>query len=234
RTGRRGEDAEARRKYGGCSESRAQKLAKDRLERAGSIQRFSRCCDRHRQGGDTMARCYGGRTSCLQRAHFFAFLTDAICAICSLMISPCFVLLTACLPVSILTIKRTTERFLDRSPLARFQRSLPLMPYPSFLRWLFASSAGPEASPEDASNIQEQINSTYMASSPTQEDWYWGRLATGTEEDFFWRRLSDNWYEKDVIPSTYLELHNQCYEQYNANPMLGYAEVFVSPQLNAQ
>jgi hypothetical protein len=93
------------------------------------------------------------------------------------------------------------------------------MAFPSFLRWLFASPAGDEAASEDASSIQEQINSTYMASSPTQEDWYWGRLATGGEEDYFWRRLSDNWYQKDVIPSTYLELHNQCYEAYNANPL---------------
>ena len=30
---------------------------------------------------------------------------------------------------------------------------------------------------------------------------------------------SDNWYQKDVIPSTYLELHNACYEAYNANPL---------------
>lgn len=93
------------------------------------------------------------------------------------------------------------------------------MAFPSFLRWLFAPSGGDEAASDDASNIQEQINSTYMASSPTQEDWYWGRLATGSEEDFFWRRLSDNWYQKDVLPSTYLELHNQCYEAYNANPL---------------
>jgi hypothetical protein len=67
--------------------------------------------------------------------------------------------------------------------------------------------------------IRELINPTAAASSPTQEDWYWGRLATGGEEDYFWRRLSDNWYQKDVIPSTYLELHNQCYEAYNANPL---------------
>ncbi len=67
--------------------------------------------------------------------------------------------------------------------------------------------------------ITELINPTAIASSPTQEDWYWGRLATGSEEDYFWRRLSDNWYQKDVIPSTYLELHNQCYEAYNANPL---------------
>ncbi len=67
--------------------------------------------------------------------------------------------------------------------------------------------------------IEELINPTAFASSPTQEDWYWGRLATGDEEDFWWRRLSDNWYQKDVIPSTYLEIHNQCYEAYNANPL---------------
>lgn len=73
--------------------------------------------------------------------------------------------------------------------------------------------------PDAAQRILEQVNSTYLASSPTQEDWYWGRLATGGEEDYFWRRLSDNWYQKDVIPSTFLEIHNQCYEAYNANPL---------------
>ncbi len=67
--------------------------------------------------------------------------------------------------------------------------------------------------------ITELINPTAFASSPTQEDWYWGRMATGSEEDYFWRRLSDNWYQKDTIPSTYLEIHNQCYEAYNANPL---------------
>ncbi|MDQ2713885.1 MAG: phage portal protein, partial [Chloroflexota bacterium] len=89
------------------------------------------------------------------------------------------------------------------------------MPLPAFLRWLQPASTADGAAPR----IQEQINPTAMASSPTQEDWYWGRLATGSEEDYFWRRLSDNWYQKDVIPSTYLELHNQCYEAYNANPL---------------
>lgn len=93
------------------------------------------------------------------------------------------------------------------------------MAFPSFLRRLFASSPGSEIIPQNASGIQEQINPTFFASSPTQEDWYWGRLATGEEEDFWWRRLSDNWYQKDVIPSTYLELHNTCYEAYNANPL---------------
>lgn len=43
--------------------------------------------------------------------------------------------------------------------------------------------------PDQASRITEQINPTFIASSPTQEDWYWGRLATGGEEDYFWRRL---------------------------------------------
>jgi hypothetical protein len=55
--------------------------------------------------------------------------------------------------------------------------------------------------------------------SGTLEDFYWGRPASGTEEDYLWRRLSDNWYQKDVIPSTYLELHNECYESYNSNPL---------------
>src|SRR6202521_6238549 len=66
-----------------------------------------------------------------------------------------------------------------------------------------------------AERIEELINPTAIASSPTQEDFYWGRMATGSEEDYYWRRLSDNWYMKDVIPSTYLELHNTCYEAYN-------------------
>src|SRR5712691_1677652 len=58
--------------------------------------------------------------------------------------------------------------------------------------------------------------------SGTLEDFYWGRPVSGTEEDYLWRRLSDNWYQKDVIPSTYLEIHNQCYEVYNANPLANY------------
>ncbi len=95
---------------------------------------------------------------------------------------------------------------------------------PSFLRWLSAFSPtfpAPLASPEStpAQRVQEQIEPTAMSSSPTEEDWYWGRLVTGTEEDYYWRRLSDNWFEKDVIPSTYLEIHNACYEAYNANPL---------------
>ena len=86
-----------------------------------------------------------------------------------------------------------------------------------FFRWL-SPSAMP-AEPIAVEHIQEQLNATSFAASPTQEDWYWGRLATGDEEDYYWRRLSDNWWQKDVIPSTYLEIHNACYEAYNANPL---------------
>ncbi len=56
----------------------------------------------------------------------------------------------------------------------------------------------------------------------TEEDHYWGRPASGTEEDLYWRRLSDNWSQKDVLPSTYLEIHNACYEAYNSNPLANY------------
>jgi hypothetical protein len=88
---------------------------------------------------------------------------------------------------------------------------MPRLAFPFFFR-------RPAPAPTLA-RVQEQINPTAIASSPTQEDWYWGRLANGGEEDYYWRRLSDNWYMKDVIPSTYLELHNACYEAYNANPL---------------
>src|SRR5579859_8018041 len=71
---------------------------------------------------------------------------------------------------------------------------------------------------ENPQSLVEQVDPTFMSSSPTQEDWYWNR-ANGTDEDYEWRRLTDIWYQKDVIPSTYLELHNQCYEAYNANPL---------------
>jgi hypothetical protein len=72
---------------------------------------------------------------------------------------------------------------------------------------------------ESEQRVTEQINPTYFASSPTQEDQYWSRYVNGTEEDYLWRKLSDNVYQKDVIPSTYLEIHNACYEAYNANPL---------------
>jgi hypothetical protein len=98
---------------------------------------------------------------------------------------------------------------------------------PSFLRWLstFASASAtssavsPTSAADAARHVQEQLDPTVMSSRPSEEDWYWGRFVTGTEEDFYWRRLSDNWFQKDVIPSTYLELHNACYEAYNANPL---------------
>jgi Phage portal protein, SPP1 Gp6-like. len=67
--------------------------------------------------------------------------------------------------------------------------------------------------------IMEQVNPALMATNMSQEDYYWGRLATGAEEDYYWRRLSDDFTFKDVVPATYLELHNQCYEAWNANPL---------------
>ena len=53
--------------------------------------------------------------------------------------------------------------------------------------------------------VREQINPTFFASSssPTQEDAYWGKLASGGEEDYLWRRLSDSPFIKDVIPITF-------------------------------
>jgi hypothetical protein len=99
---------------------------------------------------------------------------------------------------------------------------MPLLRFPSLPAWLRSSvPSAPSSSSTDqhAQQVQEQINPTAMSASPTEEDWYWGRLVTGTEEDYYWRRLSDNWYQKDVIPATYLEIHNACYEAYNANPL---------------
>lgn len=86
---------------------------------------------------------------------------------------------------------------------------MPLLPF----------SRRSAASTRSEQHIQEQLNPTFFSSSPTQEDRYWGSAATGDEEDYFWRRLSDNWYQKDPLPATYLELHNACYEAYNANPL---------------
>jgi hypothetical protein len=87
-------------------------------------------------------------------------------------------------------------------------------------------TASPDGAPSNGENgthdatITEQINPTMLAlSAPTQEDQYWGRLATGSEEDSLWRRISDVSYQKDVQPSIYLELHNLIYESYHANPL---------------
>src|SRR5436305_2746429 len=83
----------------------------------------------------------------------------------------------------------------------------------------------PDATPTATSSaepqhITEQVNPTMLsASTPTQEDYYWGRVASGSEEDYYWRRLSDHWWQKDLLPSTYLEMHNLVYEAWNANPL---------------
>ncbi|QBD76173.1 hypothetical protein EPA93_09190 [Ktedonosporobacter rubrisoli] len=87
---------------------------------------------------------------------------------------------------------------------------------------LFASSPAqsPPEQEQSAKKIAEQINPTMLAmGAPTQEDYYWGRLTSGTEEDYYFRRLTDNFYQKDLMPSTYLEMHNLIYESWNANPL---------------
>lgn len=74
---------------------------------------------------------------------------------------------------------------------------------------LFRRSSPPDAGPS-AGRVLEA----------TTEDWFWSRITgAGSEEDLYWRRLSDNWAQKDVLPSTYLDIHHQVYEAYNANPM---------------
>jgi hypothetical protein len=70
-----------------------------------------------------------------------------------------------------------------------------------------------------AQPVREELALAAQEPPMTQEDWYWGRTTAGTEEDYYWRRLSDNWYLKDVQPAIYLEIHNECYEAYNANPL---------------
>ncbi|HLG68882.1 MAG TPA: hypothetical protein VK009_00505 [Chloroflexota bacterium] len=85
------------------------------------------------------------------------------------------------------------------------------------MRWPFRAVASEKPRPPLPSEQDIQEETAYPAG--TLEDFYWGRPVSGTEEDYLWRRLSDNWYQKDVIPSTYLELHNQCYEAYNSNPL---------------
>jgi hypothetical protein len=69
-------------------------------------------------------------------------------------------------------------------------------------------------------NKQPTTNPRQRILEAVQEDWFWGRInTTGAEEDYYWRRLSDNWAHKDVLPAVYLDLHNQVFEAYNANPM---------------
>ena len=66
--------------------------------------------------------------------------------------------------------------------------------------------------------VAQQITEQTNMSSSTQEDQYWG--GGSSEEDHLWRSLSGSGFaQKDVLPSTYLEIHESCYEAYNANPL---------------
>ncbi len=86
------------------------------------------------------------------------------------------------------------------------------MPFSSFRRRLIgARSARP---PRRPFRMQEASFEGIPAREPVNE-----LLTGGDEEDLFWRRLSDGDTFKDVIPSTYLELHNACYEAYSVNPI---------------
>lgn len=85
-------------------------------------------------------------------------------------------------------------------------------------RWWPWSPKTQQNKETETQRVQENIDPTFFSGPTTQEDWYWTR-ENGSLEDLYWRRLSDNFYLKDVIPSIYLEIHNQCYEAYNANPL---------------
>ena len=101
------------------------------------------------------------------------------------------------------------------------------MPWQTRIRRLFGLGGRTEAQPasqeasagQGAQPVREEVNLALTQPPLTEEDLYWGRMVAGTEEDYLWRRLSDNWYAKDVLPATYLELHNDCYEAYCANPL---------------
>ena len=76
------------------------------------------------------------------------------------------------------------------------------MPWQTRIRRLFGLGGHAEArpAPQEAQPVREEVNLAVTQPAPTEEDWYWGRMAAGTEEDYLWRRLSDNWYMKDVQP----------------------------------
>jgi len=101
------------------------------------------------------------------------------------------------------------------------------MPWQTRIRRIFGLSGRAEGKPaqqeagagQQAQPVREELSVAALLPAPTQEDWYWGRMSAGTEEDYLWRRLSDNWYQKDTQPAIYLELHNECYEAYCANPL---------------
>ncbi|GER88691.1 hypothetical protein KDW_28530 [Dictyobacter vulcani] len=63
------------------------------------------------------------------------------------------------------------------------------------------------------SRITEQINPAFLSS----DDPFGNRA--GTEEDYYWRALSGDVTRKDLLPATYLELHELCYEAWSVNPL---------------
>src|SRR6266567_2771777 len=68
--------------------------------------------------------------------------------------------------------------------------------------------------------ITEQMNPVMMfGSMPTEEDYFWGAPNGGSEEDRYWQSLSDIAYQKDLMLSTYLEMHSHIYEAWQSNPL---------------
>ena len=109
----------------------------------------------------------------------------------------------------------------ERSVVSWFQRFSHL-PVPVRLSSSRRSGPQPGHTQPAASapaHIAEELGMAFDGTGSLPEDINWDHLSTGTEEDYYWHRLADNFYQKDVLPSTYLELHNHCYEAYNANPL---------------
>ncbi len=75
---------------------------------------------------------------------------------------------------------------------------------------------------EQNKQIEKSVDLAYYWGPTTrEEDWYWNTYGTtGTQEDFWWRRLTDVWYQRDVIPSVYLEIQNHIWEAYRGNPLV--------------
>ncbi len=102
------------------------------------------------------------------------------------------------------------------------------MPWQTTIRRIFGLGGRASAQPvpqagharergQTAQPVREEVP---LAAQPplTEEDWFWGHL-TGTEEDDLWRRLSERGSFRDISPASYLELQNECYEAYCANPL---------------
>jgi hypothetical protein len=76
-----------------------------------------------------------------------------------------------------------------------------------------------QSASNDSQRLYEQNNPAFSAGAAMQAESSSGRLGSGVDEDRYWHRPAEAFFQKDVLPSTYLEIHNECYEAYNANPL---------------